>query len=97
LHVGGVGEAIAAPVEQGHRRERGQQPLGVALADADGAGHSRDGVVAVGDRGEDLELDRGHQRGALPIGLRHLLQPRRVESLLLRHVVPPLREHSARA
>ena len=53
---------------------------------------SGNGVLAVRDGGEDLELDRGHQGGALPIGLRHLLQPRGVQSLLLllRHALPPV-------
>ena len=40
-----------------------------------------DGVLAVRDGGEDLELDRGHQGGALPIGLCDLLQARGVETL----------------
>ena len=57
-----------------------------------------DGVVAVGDGGEDLELDRGHQGGALPIGLRHLLQPRGVESWAVSAMrFLRLPDHSARA
>ena len=51
-----------------------------------------DGVMALRDGGEHLELDRRHEGGALPIGLRHLLQARGVESLrlFLRHWFPPV-------
>ena len=85
LDVGRVDETFALARQQGHGGQHGQQALGVALGDARGPGNGGDGVVAMGDRGEDLELDGSHQGRALPISLGNFLQPRGVEALAIRH------------
>src|SRR5262249_40036736 len=80
-----VGEAPAVALQQGHGRKGGEQALGVAFGDVDGFGNSGNRVVPVRDGSEHVELDGCHQGGAFPVGLRHFLQARGVQSRLLRH------------